>query len=283
MSVSTRAKVQNIASALRLTVHHFARGTFPVRDRSALPVTRIFSVLENPDGWRNSVSDENSFHALQAGCLYVIPVHHCVCMQLNENLQFLSLQIRLEILPGIDIFSTCKRIFCFTDSGFVRRAEGIYDILDDSLSAVALNAFAFEIVANCLNSFYPEELDFTSRFDAWKDLIDYLLRDCHAGITVGKMACLMHLGREAFTRKFTADTGSPPKRFFNRFLLRRACDLLLQPSGSVRETSRLLNFSNEYYFSRFFKKLTGISPMDYRKYHLPVLRQSCGGQKGRAT
>ncbi|OQA79836.1 MAG: HTH-type transcriptional activator Btr [Lentisphaerae bacterium ADurb.Bin242] len=271
MSVIKRAGVENIASSLRLTVHHFARGTYPVRDRSALPVNRIFTVLENPDGKRNSVSDDSSFHPFRAGCIYVIPAHHCACMQLNENLKFISLQVRLEILPGIDVFSNCKRIFCFDAPKLARRIQRIYNMSPEFVSAIELSAFAYGIAAKCLKRMNREELETTTRFNSYRELVEYILLHCHAGITVDDLASVMHLGREAFTRKFTADTGVPPKRFFHRFLLKSACDLLLRPGGTVRKTAEALNFSNEYYFSRFFKKHTGISPADYRKYHTPLL------------
>ena len=275
MSVIKRADVENIASSLHLTVHHFARGTYPVRDRSALPVTRIFTVLENPDGKRNSVSDDSSFQPFRAGCVYVIPAYHSACMQLNENLKFISLQIRLELLAGIDIFSNCKRIFCFHAPKFARRIQTIYKMSDETESAVELNAFAYGIVAKCLKHLSREEMDDSTRFNTYRELVDFILRNCHAGVSVDDMASVMHLGRESFTRKFTADTGVSPKRFFHRFLLKSACDLLLQPSGTVRKTAETLKFSNEYYFSRFFKKHTGISPADYRKYHaLPINRGS---------
>lgn len=267
MSVIKRAALENIATSLRLTVHHFARGTYPVRDRSGLPVNRIFTVLENPDGALNSVSDENSFYPLKAGCVFFIPAHHCACMQLNENLKFISLQVRLELLAGIDVFSNCKRIFRFDAPELCPRIRSIYEADSELAASAELSAFAYGIAAECFKRMNPNELETTTRFNSYEELVNYILRHCHAGITVDDLASVMHLGREAFTRKFTADTGVSPKRFFNQFLLKSACDLLLHPSGTVRKTAETLKFSNEYYFSRFFKKHTGISPNDYRKYH----------------
>ena len=49
--------------------------------------------------------------------------------------------------------------------------------------------------------------------------------------------------------------------------MNRACDLLLREDARVREVAFELGFSNEYYFSRFFKKQTGIPPRDFKAHY----------------
>ena len=43
--------------------------------------------------------------------------------------------------------------------------------------------------------------------------------------------------------------------------------LLLAPDTSVKAVAEQLNFSNEFNFSRFFKRMSGISPQDYIRNH----------------
>lgn len=71
--------------------------------------------------------------------------------------------------------------------------------------------------------------------------------------------------RAAFTKRFLVSIGESPKQCLNRILLQRAQDLLLTESGTVLEIARKLGFGDPYYFSRFFKKNCGLSPVDYRK------------------
>ena len=47
--------------------------------------------------------------------------------------------------------------------------------------------------------------------------------------------------------------------------VRKAEELLLDEECGVSEIADLLGFENACYFSRIFKKTTGLSPMDYRK------------------
>ena len=69
----------------------------------------------------------------------------------------------------------------------------------------------------------------------------------------------MSEGRENFTRRFHAETGYTPKEFLQRVLTGKASDLLLT-GISVKEAAVRLGFSDEFAFSRFFKRQLGISP-----------------------
>ncbi|MFM7100286.1 MAG: AraC family transcriptional regulator [Verrucomicrobiota bacterium] len=57
--------------------------------------------------------------------------------------------------------------------------------------------------------------------------------------------------------------------FVQRRRLEHAQTLLLDPGLSIKQVAEQMNFSSEFYFSHFFKKLRGISPRDYRQRQLP--------------
>lgn len=58
----------------------------------------------------------------------------------------------------------------------------------------------------------------------------------------------------------------------NAYFIRQACRYLTETDFSIKEISEKLNFSDQFYFSRKFHQLMGISPMQYRKqYRNPYL------------
>ncbi|GAB4364290.1 MAG: hypothetical protein Kow009_00980 [Spirochaetales bacterium] len=65
---------------------------------------------------------------------------------------------------------------------------------------------------------------------------------------------------EAF-RKYT---GLTPYQYFLQLRIHHAKSLLQNPNLSVKEVSAALRFENQYYFSRLFKKKTGMSPSEWR-------------------
>ena len=61
-----------------------------------------------------------------------------------------------------------------------------------------------------------------------------------------------------------AETGKTAVDQINLFLIEEAKNLLLQPQSSVSETAYQLGFEYPQYFSKLFKKKTGMTPAEYR-------------------
>ncbi len=74
------------------------------------------------------------------------------------------------------------------------------------------------------------------------------------------MADFCHLGVDHFSHRFKDTVGVSPVRFLTGLRVERAKELLLTESLSVSEVARLVGYQDPLYFSRVFKKFTGISP-----------------------
>jgi AraC-like DNA-binding protein len=68
-----------------------------------------------------------------------------------------------------------------------------------------------------------------------------------------------------FIRRFKAYTGRTPSEYLNEMRIQRAKSLLSDSGSMIREIAEACGFSDEYYFSNFFKKQTGYSPSAFRK------------------
>lgn len=63
---------------------------------------------------------------------------------------------------------------------------------------------------------------------------------------------------------FQKYTQSAPMTFFAQMKIRRACEELRSTDKRVIDVALALGYSDPYYFSRLFKKYTGVSPQKYR-------------------
>lgn len=78
-------------------------------------------------------------------------------------------------------------------------------------------------------------------------------------------ADLLHLNPNTFTKRCKKHFGKTPTSLIQERLVLEAKKLLHLTRKSIKEVAYQLNFEDEYYFSRFFKKMTGVSPQLFRE------------------
>lgn len=62
-------------------------------------------------------------------------------------------------------------------------------------------------------------------------------------------------------------SGFPASYFIQKQLIQEAKSRLMQTNQTVSMIATDLNFTDDSYFGRFFKKITGLTPLQYRKKH----------------
>jgi signal transduction histidine kinase/DNA-binding response OmpR family regulator len=75
----------------------------------------------------------------------------------------------------------------------------------------------------------------------------------------------MNITHSTLFRKLQALTNQSPTEFIRTIRLKRAASLLKQQFGNVTQVSLEVGFNNLSYFNRSFKKLFGVSPLEYAK------------------
>ena len=83
-------------------------------------------------------------------------------------------------------------------------------------------------------------------------------------ITPEEIAAQLNLSYSWFRRAFKEYTGFSPAKYISVLKLQKAKTMLVATKKSIKEISISLNFDNVEYFSTFFKKMTGKTPMAYR-------------------
>jgi AraC-like DNA-binding protein len=95
--------------------------------------------------------------------------------------------------------------------------------------------------------------------------INRVMTDPYRDWKVSEVARAAGISRTALQSMFRAHRGESVHEFLLRMRLDHARQLLCDERLAIKEVSARLNFSNEFYFSRFFRKRTGLSPRDYRR------------------
>lgn len=84
-------------------------------------------------------------------------------------------------------------------------------------------------------------------------------------LTVEELARLAERSKSGITGLFRAYCGASPVQWINRRRMDRARELLATSGLPVGEIGAAVGIEDPFYFSRLFKKMTGQSPMAYRK------------------
>lgn len=100
-----------------------------------------------------------------------------------------------------------------------------------------------------------------SRFERVFELAETRLG---ADLRVADLAAAVNMPSSTFSVAFHRNVGISPKAWLSRRLNQQAIRLLIQSDVPAKSVAEQLRFTDEYHFSRFFKRLNGMAPTPYR-------------------
>lgn len=84
-------------------------------------------------------------------------------------------------------------------------------------------------------------------------------------LRISDLAARLDVSADKLERAFQAEAGISPSTYYRRLRLKRAADLLMHSSLSVRDVALACGFDNMSSFSRAFKELRGQTPTALRR------------------
>ncbi|MCY8310751.1 AraC family transcriptional regulator [Bacillus vallismortis] len=94
-------------------------------------------------------------------------------------------------------------------------------------------------------------------------MIEFLHRNKHAKLVSKDFENELEMNYAYLSSLFKKQTGKSITAYKNELLIAQAIDLFKTSNLNVTEVSSTLGFSNPYYFSRVFKRVTGVAPSVY--------------------
>jgi len=95
--------------------------------------------------------------------------------------------------------------------------------------------------------------------------LQYIHENYAEQLSVSKIASEFGIERRRFAYLFEQHTGMNPSTYLTEYRMRRAKDLLEYHDTMIAEVAECVGYFDCFYFSRVFKKCTGMSPTAYRK------------------
>ncbi|MDR0390542.1 MAG: AraC family transcriptional regulator [Planctomycetaceae bacterium] len=117
-----------------------------------------------------------------------------------------------------------------------------------------------------------QEYESTNPLNEMEVVINYILAHYNEKITLDKLASLVFLSPRQFERRFQEIFCLSPSNFILKIRIRKAIRCLIDSDDSITQIALSCGFYDNSYFTRQFKKITKMSPIQFRKKY--ALQQS---------
>jgi AraC-like DNA-binding protein len=257
------------------------------------PYSRVYFII---DGYAQLTMYGKKYD-LKSGFLYLIPCFTTVNMHCPDRFQQYYLHFTSRLQTGIDILTILKcnyqvnaekhgidknifnriielnpgkELFEYdANKPILKRTTERAAELDDLKSAsdiLECNALLRLLLSvffqDCDKSAITHTVNGLTRF---QNTTEYISQNIKSPISLQHLADIAGLTPTYFSNLFTKLMGDSPIQYINKRRIENAQLLLLSSNEPLDNIARQVGINDVFYFSRIFKKITGISPSAYRK------------------
>ncbi len=148
------------------------------------------------------------------------------------------------------------------ESFHYKRITEIFAILDQCESIVEINRILEETassIAERINSFNRKTINSTLQ-----KAMDYICENYNEPITLNEVAEHTYVSIYYLSRMFTKELGKNYVDYLNEVRIEKAKEYLKDSCCKTYEIAELVGIKDAHYFSKLFKKYTGVTPSEYR-------------------
>lgn len=131
----------------------------------------------------------------------------------------------------------------------------------DSISIQIIATMLRELQSNINSTLY--HISFGDCYVS--NAIDFIREYFHSNISIDDMCREIHITPYHFIRLFKEKTGMTPHEYLLIVRIENAKRLIKSDDNTISRIGRKCGFINNTHFSTTFKRLTGISPMEFKK------------------
>ena len=203
---------------------------------------------------------DNTVYKTEKNHICLIPpetVHKGVCRDSYANIVLQAENIDFtDITIVYDYDKNVRSLFEMLYKTMLEKEKNYADIADSLTNTICLY-----IKKYCQNDY---KYDFTIKF---KNLLYDNISNTKFNIT--NEICKLGYHADYFRRCFKEEFGKTPLEYLTSLRISTAKRMLIQKNfQSIETTAYKCGFNDSFYFSKIFKRATGLSPRDFRKnYH----------------
>jgi len=267
--------MKNILSTLRVDIQIAMRSKLGTSWRARnenMSCAKIYYIVAG----KGYLSHNGGRFELVPGNLYLIPPRSGLFYGTHSKIEIWWAHFSADIFSCLDIFDVIPCVYEISSAdrkNLKKDIGGMIDCFGSGITGRQIKAKA--LLLSVLSSFFDgTELaslklieDSLSRF---QPVFEYIHKNQGERMPVDRLARLAKLERAYFSSLFTKTFKISPSAYVRQRKIERAEFMLLNTGTKLSSIAGDLGFSDAFHFSRVFKAVKGISPVEFRRRGIPL-------------
>jgi len=263
MNHLTNAKLCKIANNLHLNIICFGYANFGSEWHGKIlnpDFSRLYYIMNGS----SCITIDGCKTTLTKGNWYLVPAGHTFEFACPEYAEHIYYHLKLSDDYEADIlnrFSSVSHIPSpFEDTTLL--ADNIENT--DSVVGMKIRQNAYCVLTSMFEkyniSLQPKKLS-----PCVANAIEFIRANLSAKLTIDDVVAYTFVSKSTLSKKFQSELSLSIMGYIYDMLISKAKLMLMQTNASVLEISEALGFSDQFYFSKRFKDICGVSPVKFRK------------------
>jgi len=225
------------------------------------PFSRIYYV----DSGKALLRTADTEIIMEPGYIYLIPAGLTYDYEGMPSVHKLFFHVNIFKTDGYDMMLEMKEVGILkSDLEYMEMLRKLYDS-DSFSSAVLLRGYVGNTVSEMISK-YGIGKDRTESYSVLvQNTMKYIINNLSVKLNIAEIADHAFVSVSTLTKVFKEQTGRTVGSYIDDLVMYSAQRKLLRTDMPVSEVSEKLGFCDQFYFSRYFKKRCGESPLKYRK------------------
>ncbi len=174
---------------------------------------------------------------------------YAINFDISEEKSFAPFMIKIKnIVSVLAHFKTSQSVWEYKSRGYIMKCK----------------AELYQIIYNIQQEYFSEYLS-NAKLEIIKPGIEYIHKEyTKQHIDIEALSVMCGITPEYFRKIFRTYYGTSPVKYINELKISHAKELLASGMYSVTEVAFQSGYTDTSFFSREFKKNTGVTPKDYR-------------------
>ena len=225
------------------------------------PLSRLYFILKGEGLVRRG---EGALR-LQEGRIYLIPAGMSFGYSCENFMEQLFFHVNVNGQNGMDFFRSCTAILeRDAEKGRTEEALGLFRS-ERAADAFRLKGLIWEELA-CFAEASGMQMPLWQNCSGLiRHFFSLAQNPVSASNHIKNLARQLHVSESTLSKRFRAETGMTPGSYLNRLVLDRACRMLLSEDDSIAAVAERLGFSDQFYFTKYFRRQMNMTPSAYRR------------------